>query len=663
MNSSFSGLMQEHLVKTIRTIEKESEARKYALASRGDALAYQAELRHNLRDVFGISPAKTPLNPQVTGRIEEPCYDIEKVIFHSRPNFPVTALLYIPKNVELPAPAVLVPCGHSLNGKAGYQAVGQILATHGYVVLQYDPIGQGERLQYSDGKGGSWIGACCSEHNFIARQQALVDEFFGSWRVWDGIRACDYLLSRPEVDPKRVAITGNSGGGTLTSLILANDDRYTAAAPSCYITTWRRNAENELPADAEQQPPKALSFGMDMDDLLALHAPKPLLILTQRWDFFDLRGAQQVYKRLQHLYKLFDAEENLQLFTGPHPHGFTQPLRETMCGFFNKSYNYGAAQVNEPEIKEENDETISVTEHGQVSEIDPAPNTVWAFTAAKSRELKAVRPKLQGADLTAVVENALNLDTSSTSGGIPEYRILRPRQDQNWPKPCISRYFVETDEGMGAIVYGIKDEMEVAPPELKKNVVLYVPHAATAEDMTTEPLVKELSASGKDVYSVDLRGYGEMLPHSCSGRRTARELYGVTYFYASFYDMLNKSLLTCAVEDLLRVIDWCRGSGAESVHLVGRGCGSIIAAFAATLHNSVQNVTLKNAPLAFSEWAETENMQWPVSVCVRGILKHLDIPVLYRYLEDRKNLQLIEPWDATMNLADPEAVNAWQSEA
>lgn len=77
----------------------------------------------------------------------------------------------------------------------------------------------------------------------------------GAWRAWDAVRGLDYLLSRPEVDTTRVGLTGNSGGGTMTTFVNALEDRLTMAAPSCYITTWVHNVENELPADSEQMPP------------------------------------------------------------------------------------------------------------------------------------------------------------------------------------------------------------------------------------------------------------------------------------------------------------------------------------------------------------------------------------------------------------------------
>src|SRR5690606_5435135 len=103
-----------------------------------------------IRQCFGPEPKRTPLNPRTTGIVEREDYTIEKIIFESRPNFPVTANLYLPKNITTPRPGVVGTCGHSTNGKAAeaYQSFAQGLAKLGYVCLIFDPIGQGERLQY-----------------------------------------------------------------------------------------------------------------------------------------------------------------------------------------------------------------------------------------------------------------------------------------------------------------------------------------------------------------------------------------------------------------------------------------------------------------------------------------------------------------------------------
>ena len=249
--------------------------------------------RTKSRQSFRPKPERTPLNAKTTGTVERDGYKIEKIIIESRPSFFVTGNLYLPQGRKGPLPGVVGVCGHSANGKAAeaYQSFAQGLARQGYVTFIFDPIGQGERLQDVDATFKSKPSIGVGEHLYAGNQQFLVGEFFGMWRAWDGIRALDYLLTREEVDPKHVGITGNSGGGTMTTWLCGLEPRWTMGAPACFVTTFRRNMENELPADTEQCPPRAIALGLDHDDFLAAMAPQPIILLAKRRDFFDVRGS------------------------------------------------------------------------------------------------------------------------------------------------------------------------------------------------------------------------------------------------------------------------------------------------------------------------------------------------------------------------------------
>jgi len=146
----FGRMVHEYFVEHVRAVERQANKHRAALRTRADAETYVRDVRRKIQRSFGPWPEKTPLRPRITGIIEHDTYKIEKLIFESRPEFLVTANLYIPKGREFPLPGVVGTCGHSANGKAAeaYQGFAQGLARQGYVVLLYDPIGQGERLQY-----------------------------------------------------------------------------------------------------------------------------------------------------------------------------------------------------------------------------------------------------------------------------------------------------------------------------------------------------------------------------------------------------------------------------------------------------------------------------------------------------------------------------------
>jgi cephalosporin-C deacetylase-like acetyl esterase len=214
---------------------------------------------------------ETPLNVRITGIVERDAYHIEKVIFNSRPDFPVTANLYVPKGRKFPLPAVIGTCGHSDSGKAypEYQSFAQGLVLQGYIVLIYDPIGQGERLQYLANDYKPRYGIGVTEHLHAGNQMFLTGESLNTWFAWDGIRAVDYLLSRKEVDPDYIGVTGNSGGGTQATWLCGVESRLTMAAPSCFITTFLHNIENDLAADTEQCPGWK-RVGSDPDNIFCL---------------------------------------------------------------------------------------------------------------------------------------------------------------------------------------------------------------------------------------------------------------------------------------------------------------------------------------------------------------------------------------------------------
>ncbi len=647
----FGRMMQEFMVRRVRAISEDNRETILGMTGEQSAIEYQEHVRRGLQKTFGPMPEETPLNARTVGTVERDAYRVEKVIFESRPNLPVTGNLYIPNDLDGPAPGVLGVCGHSANGKAceAYQSFSQGLARHGYVVFIFDPLSQGERLQYHDGEGDSIVGACTREHNWMGRQQTLLGEFFGAWRAWDGLQALEYMKMREEIDPDQIGLTGNSGGGTMTTMLLAatgawlGKTPFAMAAPSCYITTWRCNLENELPADSEQQPPHALEFGMEMGDLLMLHAPKPLILLGQEHDYFDARGLEDTYERLKHFWGLFGAEDDLQLYIGPRPHGYHQENREAMYAFFG---NYtGLESSGEPELEIEDDETLCCTESGQVDELEPG--TVFDFTRDRSRELAQQRGEVSQEHLSEAVENLLNLPKLPEDP--PHYRILRPLAGREYPgEQSIAVYVVETDlEGDAqAVVYKLESESPRASRPVPGDgpAILWIPHHSSDADLREDALCRNLALSDEPMFTCDYRGIGESMPNTCRPD-SFEEIYGSDYFYASYAKMLNEPYLGWRVYDIRRTLDFMAEYGYDEVHMVGRGWGAIPAALAALLDDRVRRVTLRHAPISWSEMTETEMQVWPLSVMLPGALNAFDLPDVYRALTT-KRLQLVEPRNA-----------------
>ena len=641
-------MVQEYFVRAVRRVENQANARRATLKTQADAEAYVRDVREKIQQSFGPWPERTPLKPRITGTIERDAYRIENIIFESRPHFMVTANLYIPKGRAFPLPGVVGTCGHSATGKMTdlYQSFAQGLARQGYVVLIYDPIGQGERLQYPDENLKSKIGVGVREHLYAGNQQFLVGEFIGSWRAWDGIRALDYLLTRDEVDPKHVGVTGNSGGGTMTTWLAGVERRWTMAAPSCFVTTFRRNVENELPADTEQCPPLALALGLDHSDFIAAMAPKPVVILAKEKDYFDARGAEEAYHRLSDLYRLLGAEENIELFIGPSYHGYSLENREAMYKLFNRATGLSDTH-SEPGLVIEKDETLYCAPRGQVCTLDSRP--VYSFTKELSQELaKKRRKRIPLKALKRDIAKVLGFQgpaTFQTGNAVPEYRIMRNWRSREFPKPRWTTYLVDTEPGIQAIVYRLSDEQLLSrPPRGQKRAILYVSHQSSDAELRSEPLIEELIEAEPDsaFFTCDVRGIGESQPDTCN-ENSYVSAYGSDYFYAIHSIMLGKPYPGQRTRDILRVLQWLKSHGHDEVHLVAKGWGTIPATFAAVLSDEVKQVTLKNALTSYSDIAESETYSWPLSTLVPNILESFDLPDCYKALK-KKSLKQIDPW-------------------
>jgi len=337
---------------------------------------YQKRLREKFLEAIGGLPKRTPLNPQVTGIISRNGYRIEKIIFESQPKHYVSALLFLPDagKYNPPYPGVLVPCGHSANGKAyeSYQTMGAFLALNGMAGLVFDPIDQGERSQMLSQLPKL---AGTRAHTMLGVGSILLGRNTARFEIWDGMRAIDYLQSRPEVDPKRIGCTGNSGGGTQTSYLMSLDERIVAAAPSCYITGFERLLDTIGPQDAEQNIYGQLSFGMDHADYLMMRAPMPILICAATEDFFDITGVWNSFRYAKRLYTRMEFAERIDLLENDAGHNYNRLQRQGVVRWMSRWLLRKDMPITEPEIKLLSDEEVRCAPGGQVMNLDGARST------------------------------------------------------------------------------------------------------------------------------------------------------------------------------------------------------------------------------------------------------------------------------------------------
>ena len=352
-----------------RVAQSELSEREAAIArihTLSEAKARQAWVRAKILELLGGLPDyHGPLNARVTGRIERPRYTIENVVFESLPQFYVTANLYLPKAAGK-HPAVLIPMGHWEQGKLAAQPIAANLAMKGFVALAYDPVGQGERQQAYDRRiEASLIGGATDQHFQAGAQSILAGENFARYRIWDGMRALDFLVSRPEVDADKLGATGCSGGGTLTAYISALDPRIKVAAPACYINSWRQLFAGPT-GDSEQSFPFFLSSGLDVADYIELFAPKPWLIDSTVGDFFPIEGARHAYQEALDWYRIYGAEDHIRWAVGPGPHGTPLEIREAIYEWMIRWLKDGRGDFREEPVDMALDFDLLATPSGQV---------------------------------------------------------------------------------------------------------------------------------------------------------------------------------------------------------------------------------------------------------------------------------------------------------
>ena len=608
----FGDIIQEHFVREFRRNSKLRAQKLNCITTRDQAEQYIAELKEKVRKTFQFPAVKCPLNPRVTGSEQFDGFILEKIVIDSRPAFPVTMNLYLPEKIDGKIPASLVLCGHSGLGKAceTYYSLAQTIAKHGGAALIIDPIHQGERLQCTPDKDSG----LCNMHNRFNRKLKSMGDNFCNWRIYDAIRGLDYLLTRPEIDPDRIGVAGNSGGGTMTTLVNACEERFAAAAPSCYITRWQRNVENELPVDAEQIPPAFAANGGEMADLLLAAAPRPLLILGQKDDFFDIRGTSEVYQEVRRIYELLGYADRVRFFAGPCGHGLSIHNRNEIYKFYAEYLNM--LPGDETECKKFSPEELACFSdsklHGKL---------ISDIIADDACRMTAERPLLNDDELKAALRSLLQIGEIT----LPYYRQLRPAKAG---ETMFNRYGIESEKGF---VVTLKQADTDQHFHLQKcdAVELYLPHQDSAEELKDRK-----PAEGTLLYGLDYRGVGETMPNGCDQWEELNFFseYHFDYHYDSLDWLLGRSYLGGRVRDVLSTIELLWQNGTENITLTASGIGVIPAIFAAFLSKRPVKLDIKGKVTTYLENCCSHETPIPQSMVPEGILKLTDLDDLMKRL-------------------------------
>jgi dienelactone hydrolase len=636
--------------------DKRSAAFEVMIKSEAACRQWQQERRKFFLERIGGLPERTPLNPRITGTLQGKGYRVEKIILETRPSFHLTANLYLP-DTPPPWPAVLVPCGHSHEGKAvgQYQLICMLLARHGMAAMCYDPIGQGERYQMLDlAKQRAVFDdaphvkvphpnvrlVCTTEHTMTGISSALIGANAAQFRIWDGMRVIDYLQSRQDILGGKIGCTGNSGGGTETAYLMALDERILAAAPGCYLTTFRKLIETKGPQDGEQNIFGQIAFGMDEADYCIMRAPKPTLICAGTRDVtFDFGGTWELFRDAKRFYSRIGHPDMIDLAAPDAPHGFTLQLREAVTRFMARHLLGKDIVVREvtklPDSFDDNQlrdlskpdwtaEQLQCTPKGQVM-LMPGERSVFQINA----------------------ETAVKLKTARESGLGPKTIIEAIGASETIAEPQVESIAKIVREGFTIEKLALKAEdafqlpaLLYSPAKPNGEAILYLNGSSMKADVSA---VEQLVKAGNIVLAAELRGIGEtetgLRRKSFGAGRFGRDNLEIFTAY-----LMGKSYAGMRTDD---VRSWARflKSKAPSVSLIAIGEAAIPALHAAALErDAFDQITLRRMIASFESLVGADETFDQTVNMVHGVLRHYDLPDLVR-LAGQERMVIEEPVD------------------
>jgi dienelactone hydrolase len=578
------------------------------LKSAEDWDRHAAFIRDSMAAWTGSFPERTPLRARVTGRINRNKYTLEKILFESRPNFLVSANLYLPKNHPGPCPAVLNVIGHSPTGKATEKVQRRAIAQarKGFVAFVIDGIGQGERQVEDYARISKPPG---NAHQIVGTQAFLAGTHIFNFMAWDVIRAVDYLVSRPEVDPKRIACTGCSGGGMMTTYVLAFEPRITVAVPACNPCTWSHRVHANLATDHEQVFFGAFAAGIDpRGDPLFCHVPRPLLINATTDD--NLNPPSGVWDLSTWLYKAYSthgAPHKFQTSMVKAPHGYNKEQREVAYSWMLQWLGGDVSDFWEGEFPVEKEEDTWCTSQGNVYR---EPNSQQPHDLVLEY-LETHRPRHGKArsDLHASIKEVLCLKDSVQ---IPNTEVGTSRSKAGLK---LTPVVIEPEKGIVLPAVWIESPQKQATGP----VIVYLNDKGKSTLANEEIILQSLLDRGCRLLAVDLRGTGETVP-SVEGK---------------FWDFLGgRPIFDQRVADVRTIVQWLSRSGADDkrIYVWAKGISAIYAVLATAMEDTLTGMLLEEPLLAFEQVVTTKVPAYKHEIILSGVLEKFDLPQVYQAL-------------------------------
>ncbi len=579
-NASPRGAMLwDWFMKELDSADAKRRERLRSVRSAADLASLGDRVRRKMLEAIGGFPERTPLNAKPVGVLKRPGYVIEKIVFESRPQYYVTANLYRPERIDSACPAVIESCGHYMQGKAApdYQKACAGLARKGFVALIFDPMGQGERQMY--GRPARKASAT-AEHIIAGKPSFLVGRPLAHYRIWDAVRALDYLETRAEVDKTRLGMLGHSGGGMMTLLTAPLEERLKAVMSCCAVTSFYHKTRALLIADPEQIVPGIYPNGIDHPELIAACAPRAFLIGACLEDYVPLDGTRRTYGEVKPIF------DRVGIVETPGPHLLNKGLREACYGWMQKHLVGEVGDTSEPEVPVESEADLRCTPTGSVMDLAGA-RSVFDLNGEFARQLAARRDRRpdprRALALAARIEreSGIELPSALTPGGDTLIVVVAPRRN-----PAFA---------------------------------------------------KDLAQSGCAVMQLDLRGWGETVP-DMPGRKAG---FAWEDFFAFRAIEMGRSLVGMRVLDLVAAVEEAHRR-YKRVYVVGIEAAGVMALHAAAVSDRVAGVATVRGLASYQEIMEQPVSKEPVSSFVPGALIDYDLPQLAGLIRPRPFVAVAE---------------------
>lgn len=637
--------LYRHLTKEAFQHLEQRKQQVASINSLADWKKRQQLIQQHLQQAIGPFPARTPLRAQTVRILEKDSLRVEHIVFESQPGFVVTASLFMPKVLKSKAPAIVYCSGHSPTGyrSTPYLTAMLNLVQKGFIVFAFDPVGQGERLEYIDEKtGGSAVGQPTRQHDMPGVQAFITGSSQARYMIWDGIRAIDYLFTRPEVDTLRIGMTGRSGGGTQTAFISAIDQRILAAAPECYITNFTRLLESLGPPDAEQNLTAIIKRQIDEPDLLAVRAPKPTLIIATKNDYFSIEGTRETSNEVARIYNAYGKKGNFGMVEDEAPHASTVKNREAMYAFFQQHLKQ-PGKADENPVWQLTKEDLQVTTTGQVSsslssETVFSLNKKQADALVKKLDTLRLKPSTHAKAVRTAAKTLSDYRTPSNTDKAVFAGLFRKHD------LLIEKYYIK-GEGDYVIPY-----LLFVPEKKSGKVLLYLEPKGKALLLDSTPaidFIQSMVLAGHYVVAPDLIGTGETGPGQWAGGNyfTHHKMEGVGYDLWYGAQLIGRSLVGIRAGDLVKLTRLLKQNSFNEIAAVTRREFSPILLHAAVFEPAIERIALLDPYISYHALTTQQyyNLDF-LEGAVPQALKQYDLPDLAALLAPRR-LLIVNPTD------------------